>query len=114
MAVVRNLSGMRAWTVQRVSALYLLLFTLGFVGLLAAERPAGFEAWRAWLLQPGMRLAVLLFFVAVALHAWVGMRDITLDYVKSLPLRATVLALGAGGLVAIVGWAAVVLLQSRL
>ncbi|WP_119153132.1 succinate dehydrogenase, hydrophobic membrane anchor protein [Caldimonas tepidiphila] len=110
---IRTFTGMRAWTVQRVSALYLLLFTVGFLVALLLQRPAGFEAWRAWVLQPGMRLALLMFFVAVAFHAWVGVRDITLDYVKSLPLRAVVLSLAAGGLLASVGWAALVLLQSR-
>lgn len=113
MAAVRTLSGLRAWTVQRVSALYLLVFTAGFLLMLALDRPSGFEAWRAWVLQPGMRLALLLFFVALAFHAWVGVRDITLDYVKSLALRATVLALAAGGLVAVVAWSALVLMPSR-
>lgn len=102
-------AGMRGWLLQRATALYLLGFVIFFSlrGLLAP--PATFEAWRAWMLSPGPRLATLLFFAAVALHAWIGLRDIALDYVKPFALRLAVLAAVAGGLAATLGWAALVL-----
>jgi succinate dehydrogenase / fumarate reductase membrane anchor subunit len=34
-----------------------------------------------------MRVATLLFAVSLAWHAWVGMRDILMDYIKPTGLR---------------------------
>ena len=34
-----------------------------------------------------MRLATWLFIATLAMHAWVGMRDILMDYVRPLGLR---------------------------
>ena len=56
-----------------------------------------------------MRLATLLFFVALLYHAWVGLRDILMDY-----LHATSIRLGAQVLVALalafyLVWAAAIL-----
>ena len=36
-----------------------------------------------------MRVATLLFAVSLAWHAWVGMRDILMDYIKPDGLRLT-------------------------
>ncbi|MBS1191715.1 MAG: hypothetical protein H6R10_3507 [Rhodocyclaceae bacterium] len=101
--------GLRGWVLQRATALYLLGFIIYFSlhGLLSP--PASFEDWRAWMQSTGPRLAALLFFVAVALHAWVGLRDIAMDYVKPLGLRLAVLAAVAGGLAATLTWAALTL-----
>ena len=44
-----------------------------------------------------MRIATLLFVLALALHAWVGMRDIFMDYVQPLGLRLA-LHVGCAGL----------------
>ena len=84
-----------AWLVQRLSALYMLLFTFYALGAWLLARPTGYDAWRAWALAPPMRLPGLLFSAALFAHAWVGLRDVLLDYVHPVPLR-----LGALGLVA--------------
>ena len=106
------LSGSRAWIVQRISALYLLGFLLwGFVRLGATEAPWTYEAWRAWIFTPGTAVAFLLFFLALLLHAWVGVRDVILDYVHPLAVRSGLLAAVAAGLVAIGVWVGVTLLH---
>ncbi|HEX7329561.1 MAG TPA: succinate dehydrogenase, hydrophobic membrane anchor protein [Casimicrobiaceae bacterium] len=98
------LSGLRAWTVQRLGALYLLVFLLFAVAHIAAEPPQSYAQWRAWVMSGGVRTAVIVFFAALLLHAWVGLRDVILDYVKPLPLRATVLAIVAAGLALLGAW----------
>lgn len=45
------LSGLRAWTVQRLSALYLLVFLLFAVARIAGEPPQSYAQWRAWVVQ---------------------------------------------------------------
>ena len=110
----RTATGLRAWVVQRATAIYLGLF---FVYLLAhwlIAPPADYAAWRAWVGHPLMGTALLLFVVALLLHAWVGMRDILLDYVQPVALRDGLLAVVGLGLVACALWATVVLLLARL
>jgi succinate dehydrogenase / fumarate reductase membrane anchor subunit len=46
-----------------------------------------YVAWKALFAPLWMKMAVMLFTVALALHAWVGMRDIFMDYVHRTLLR---------------------------
>lgn len=102
-------SGLRAWLLQRVTAVYLLGFIVWLAATLLVAPPGSFEAWRGWVTTGAPRVAFLLFFLALGLHAWVGLRDVAIDYVKPLGARLVVLALVAGGLAAVVLWAAAVL-----
>jgi succinate dehydrogenase / fumarate reductase membrane anchor subunit len=101
-------SGAQAWLLQRVTALYLFAFVLFFTARSLIAPPASYDAWRAWMQSTGPRVATLLFFLALALHAWIGLRDIVIDYVKPFDLRLAVLAAIAGGLTATLIWAALV------
>ena len=94
----------RSWALQRATAVLALAFLLYFLLHLALAPPATQAEWRAWLLAPAMRVAMLLFFTAVALHAWVGVRDVILDYIKPLGLRLSALLLLALWLAGTVGW----------
>jgi succinate dehydrogenase / fumarate reductase membrane anchor subunit len=97
--------------VQRSTALYMLFFVLFVLGRLALDAPGSYEAWRGWFTNDAMRLATLLFSAALLLHAWVGLRDVILDYVHPLPGRLLVLALAAIGLTATGAWALQVLIS---
>ncbi|MEO9135079.1 MAG: succinate dehydrogenase, hydrophobic membrane anchor protein [Casimicrobiaceae bacterium] len=98
------LTGLRAWLVQRASAIYLLLFILFFIGHFLFDPPHDFGAWRAWVAQPWIGVAILSAFVALLLHAWVGLRDVMLDYIHPVGLRAPALALLGATLIAIGLW----------
>lgn len=87
------LGGLQAWLVQRLSSVYLAGY-LGYAVLyLAAQDRLSYPRWSAWLTQPVMLVATGLFVLTLLLHAWVGMRDIVLDYVKPAGLRIGVLFL---------------------
>lgn len=88
-------SALPAWLAQRLSAVYMLLFLLYALARWDLAPPAGYAAWRSWVLGGSMRLPLALFVVALLLHAWVGLRDVILDYIHLMPLRV-----GALGLVA--------------
>ena len=103
-------SGLRAWTLQRITALVILAFLLVPLIRFATEPPYSFEACSAWWRAPAVAAATLVFFGAVCLHAWVGARDVVLDYVHPLALRAAALSLTALGLGALFAWMAVILL----
>jgi len=101
--------GLRDWLAQRVTALVMAAYAVLFVGMLLACAPSTHEEWRAVFAPQWMRLASFVFFVSVFWHAWIGMRDIVMDYVKPVSVRlglhvATVLLL-----VAYMAWAAQIL-----
>ncbi len=101
----RVASGLRAWTIQRLSAIYMLVFVFyAGIALLTREN-SQFESWLAWITQPVNNIAVGLFVVSLLLHAWVGARDIILDYVKPFSFRMVKLTSLALFLIAMGLWA---------
>ena len=91
----RQASGVIAWLTQRVTAVYLAIFmTYLFVHFLV-DAPTDYQTLRAWVAQPMVTAALLLFFPILLSHAWVGIRDVFLDYVKNVGLRMVLLALVA-------------------
>ena len=101
--------GLGGWLVQRVSAVVMACYTVLFAVALAASRPADHAAWKAFFGYGWMRFATLLFFVSLLLHAWVGMRDILMDYVKPTGLRLALEVLVILVLVGCAGWAVQIL-----
>ncbi|WP_456415296.1 succinate dehydrogenase, hydrophobic membrane anchor protein [Thiolapillus sp.] len=88
----RHLSGFRAWMWQRASAIYLAGFLVYTLGYLIVAPPLDHQALKSWLGGSGMWLATALFFLALLLHAWIGVRDVILDYIGPAGLRLGILA----------------------
>jgi succinate dehydrogenase / fumarate reductase, membrane anchor subunit len=97
--------GLKDWLVQRVTALVMAAYTLLFAGILLVCTPSDFQSWRALFEPQWMRLATLVFLLSLFWHAWIGMRDILMDYVKSTLLRLALQIVVALLLVAYAGWA---------
>jgi succinate dehydrogenase / fumarate reductase membrane anchor subunit len=95
------LTGLRAWLVQRASALYLLFFVLFLAAHFVLDRPRDFQTWHDWVAQPAIATVFLAGTLALLFHAWVGIRDVLLDYVHPLGIRAVALFLFAGALIAV-------------
>ena len=110
----RKASGLKAWAIQRLTAIYVGLFTLYLLGVLTTAAPADYTAWRAWLGSPVVSVAMLLFVVSVLMHAWIGVRDVLIDYVHPIALRAALLGGIALLLVALGLWSAQALILARL
>lgn len=89
----RRAHGLRAWLLQRLTAVYLGLF-LVFVTLRFWFHPIpDYPAWHDWLADPLINLATGLFVLSLLIHAWVGVRDVVMDYVRHTGLRVALLAL---------------------
>jgi succinate dehydrogenase / fumarate reductase membrane anchor subunit len=104
-------SGLRAWWVQRLSAVYMLLFVLFVLVSFAVHPPQSANSWRFWVARPAVTLAFLVFFTALLAHTWVGLRDVLLDYARPAGVRNALLALVASGLLAIALWVLTIVLR---
>jgi len=102
--VRRTVTGLRAWLLQRATAVYLLAFIVFFLVHFLRDRPRSYAAWHGWITAPGVSIAACVFFAALLLHAWVGVRDVLMDYVRPPALRLCALALLGAGLTATAIW----------
>jgi len=79
--------GLRDWLAQRITALLLI----AFLGLLAIRVLLGghldYESWSAVFAPVPMKILTFLAVAALCFHAWVGVRDIWMDYVKPSGIR---------------------------
>ncbi len=79
--------GLRDWLLQRITAIVMAVYTVAFVAVVLPSLPMGYEDWRAGFAHPVVKISTLLFLLSAMLHAWVGVRDIFMDYVKPFGLR---------------------------
>ena len=101
--------GFRDWLGQRVTAVVMALYTLFFAinALMLPEMT--FDAWRGMFSGGFMRFFTFLFFLSLFYHAWVGIRDIYMDYIKPVGVRLTLHAVTLFLLIGYAGWAAQIL-----
>ena len=96
--------GLRDWLAQRITAVLMVAYTVILAFTLARTPATGYAEWQSLFASGWMRVATLVFGASLAWHAWVGMRDILMDYIKPTAVR---LALEIGVLLVIaayVGW----------
>ncbi len=79
--------GLRDWLAQRITALVITAYaaTLFIASLLSTE--PGYSGWAGLFAPTWMKVFTLLALIAFVYHAWVGVRDIWMDYVKPVGVR---------------------------
>jgi len=102
-------TGTGTWLLQRASAVVLALALPGLMIYLLATLPTDFAGWQVLFAPLWLRLLMLLTAAALALHAWVGMRDIFMDYVRSTGLRLALYLAVIVTLAGSVAWLAAIL-----
>ncbi len=101
--------GMRDWLSQRVTASLMAIFTVVLLVQVLMPGPLGYDRWAGIFSAQWMKLLTLVTFIALAWHAWVGVRDILMDYVKPVAVRLVLQVATLVWLVACTGWAIQVL-----
>jgi succinate dehydrogenase / fumarate reductase membrane anchor subunit len=111
----QQLTGLPAWLVQRLSAIYMALYcVVATIAWLVSPAP-DYPAWRALFAHPLIAIATAMFLLALLLHTWVGIRDVILDYAGRSPsLRLVLLALLGGWLIALGFWSMRIVLMGML
>jgi len=96
--------GLRDWLAQRVTAVVMIGYTLLVAAIVLWHGGLDHATWQAVYANPAFKLATFLFMVALFWHAWVGVRNILMDYVKPVGVRLALQAAVIAALIAYTGW----------
>jgi succinate dehydrogenase / fumarate reductase, membrane anchor subunit len=102
--------GLRDWLSQRVTAALMAIFTVVVLAqLLLKKGPVGYDLWAGIFSAQWMKVLTFVIIVALLYHVWVGVRDIWMDYIKSVAVRLSLQVFTIVWLVGCAGWAIQVL-----
>ncbi len=101
--------GFRDWLSQRVTAVLMALFTVVLLAQVLLGGPLGYDHWAGIFASQWMKLFTFVVILSLAWHAWVGMRDIWMDYIKPVGWRLVMQVATLVWLVGCAGWAVQVL-----
>lgn len=90
--------GLRDWLAQRVTAVIMAIYTVIILSAVAGLPRIDYWQWKVLWQTPLVRYATVLFMMSLLLHAWVGMRNIFMDYIKEPALRLTLYVLAIAAL----------------
>ena len=71
--------GLKDWLIQRITAVLMVLYVILI----------DYTAWKNLFSHQWMRFATLIFFICLFWHAWIGIRNILMDYVHATAVRLT-------------------------
>jgi succinate dehydrogenase / fumarate reductase, membrane anchor subunit len=97
--------GLRDWLAQRVTAIVLSVYAIVLVVSALLTQEEGYGGWAGLFAQTWMKIFTLLALLAFMYHAWVGVRDIWMDYVKPVGIRLSLQIFTILWLLACVVWA---------
>jgi succinate dehydrogenase / fumarate reductase, membrane anchor subunit len=102
--------GLRDWLAQRVTGALMAIFTvLLLVQVIFSKGPVGYDSWSSIFSSQWMKVLTFSVIIALLYHAWVGIRDIWMDYIKPVGLRLVLHVFSIVWLVGCAGWAIQVL-----
>lgn len=81
--------GLDPWILQRASALLMAILLPIFLGFAWLHGPLDYLTWRGLFAPLAVKVGALLFVGALLLHAWIGLREIFIDYLHPMTLRLT-------------------------
>lgn len=101
--------GVGNFLLQRLTALVLAVyFAILGVRLLAAG-PLDYVGWATLFVPVWMKVLTLVALLALLYHAWIGVKDIWMDYVKPVWIRLTLQTVTALWLLACAVWSVQIL-----
>ena len=102
--------GFRDWLSQRVTAGLMALFTLVVLAQVIFSRgPIGYDKWAGIFAAQWMKVLTFTVIASLLWHAWVGMRDVLMDYIKPVGVRLLLQVFVIVWLTGCAGWAIQVL-----
>lgn len=96
--------GMRAWLLQRLTAVFIAFYSLSLITWVICQLPVNYQSWYELFSHPLMLITTVIFYLSLFVHAWVGIRDILVDYVKPSGIRFILLTSLAFFLLVMTTW----------
>ncbi|MCW9023994.1 MAG: succinate dehydrogenase, hydrophobic membrane anchor protein [Gammaproteobacteria bacterium] len=106
-----HVQGMRAWLLQRLSSVYVALYLVFALSFFWHSPDLNYDTWLNFMAQPVMAISSLLFFIFILVHAWVGIRDVLIDYVHNGALRFSIFVILGLYLLTMGVWVLMILLS---
>ena len=101
--------GLRDWLAQRVTAVIMVVYTVIILSTVAGLPQMDYWQWKVLWQTPLVRLATVLFMASLLLHAWIGVRNIFMDYIKDAGLRLVLYVITIGALTGYAVWSVQIL-----
>ncbi|MCK2089118.1 succinate dehydrogenase, hydrophobic membrane anchor protein [Thauera aromatica] len=101
--------GLKDWIAQRATAVFMALYTVLFAICALGLSEFSYAAWSELFSRGVFKFLSFLFFLSLFYHAWVGVRDIWMDYIKPDGVRLALHLVTLFLLVGYAGWAAQIL-----
>lgn len=101
--------GLRDWLSQRVTAVAMAIFSIALLVQVLLPGDGTYTWWSAIFSNNWMKQLTLIAVISIAWHAWVGMRDIWMDYVKPVAVKLVLQVITIVWLLGCAGWALQVL-----
>ena len=94
--VKRNITGagygFGTWLQQRITAVIMLVFAivfLIFIFAMALNVNSNISSWQSLFNYTLFKIFIQIFFIALVVHAWIGIRDIWMDYIQCNAMKLT-------------------------
>jgi succinate dehydrogenase / fumarate reductase, membrane anchor subunit len=107
--LTKKYPGMRQWLSQRLSAVYLAVYSVLLLALLLIQKPSDYEAWVLFFTPYWWRVMTMLFFTALIIHAWLGVSNVFKDYIFNQTVRGYIQLLAEIALIVEFIWAMLIL-----
>jgi len=79
--------GLRDWLIQRITAVVMAVYCAVLAGYLLLGPQLDYDYWTSLYSSNVVRTFTLLFLFSLFYHAWIGIRDIVMDYIKPASVR---------------------------
>lgn len=97
--------GLKDWLAQRITAVVMAIYTVMILAAVMGGATQSQETWHGFMSHGFIRFVTFLFIVSLCYHAWVGIRDIWMDYIKPTGVRLLLHVLTLLALIGYAGWA---------
>lgn len=79
--------GLLDWLIQRVTAVVMTVYVLLSISWLIIFSPQDYNGWKEIFSNQWIRIFTFLTFISLCWHAWIGIRNILMDYIHRTSIR---------------------------
>ena len=97
-------SGVQDWWLQRLSAIFMLVYVVILSYQLISADGINYYSWSAIFSTTWMQVMTFLTVLAISIHAWVGLWIVSTDYINPIAVRNAFQAIVLIVCLGIVAW----------